>query len=95
MDGTITGGDYLHIRADGRIQIHIHGEITTHDGQKIGAFIDGVATPEEATGLFQTRKDVTLTSSSPQYSWFNQVEARSQGTLDPAKGEVRENQHAA
>ena len=29
------GVDYLHIRADGRRQLDIHGEITTEDGKKI------------------------------------------------------------
>ncbi|HXV62251.1 MAG TPA: hypothetical protein VEK15_16240, partial [Vicinamibacteria bacterium] len=35
LKGNVTGVDYLQIRADGRFQLHIHGEITTHDGKKI------------------------------------------------------------
>ena len=35
VSGSAKGADYLHIRADGRIQFDIHAEITTEDGKKI------------------------------------------------------------
>ena len=34
LKGTISCVDYIHVRSDGRIQLHIHGEITTDDGEK-------------------------------------------------------------
>jgi hypothetical protein len=47
LQGTVKGVDYINIRADGRAELHIHGEFTTQDNQKIALFADGVATPEE------------------------------------------------
>ena len=32
LRGSVKGVDYLHLRADGRFQLHIHAEITTDDG---------------------------------------------------------------
>ena len=37
LKGTVTGVDYLHVRADGRFQLHIHAEVTTEDGATICA----------------------------------------------------------
>ena len=45
LKGSLTGVDYLQIRADGRFQLHIHGVITAEDGERIAFFADGVATP--------------------------------------------------
>jgi hypothetical protein len=95
LKGTATGVDYLHMRADGRAQLHIHAEITTEDGEKIALFADGVATPEEGTGVLQLRENVTLSTSSPAYSWVNQLQVWGQGTVDPAKGEINLKAYAA
>src|ERR1700759_4296990 len=35
LQGTVTGVDYLTVRADGRAELHIHGCITLEDGKKI------------------------------------------------------------
>jgi hypothetical protein len=32
------GVDYLSARADGRVEIHIHAQITTEDGKKIALY---------------------------------------------------------
>lgn len=88
IKGTATGVDYLHVRADGRIQLHIHAELTTEDGEKIALFADGVATPEQGTAVMQLRENVTLTTSSPAYTWVNPLQVWAQGTVDSAKGEV-------
>ena len=88
LKGAITGVDYLHIRADGRTQLHIHAELTTEDAEKISIFAEGVATLQEATGLFQISVNYTFTTSSPAYSWINQLPVWGQGTVDLAKGEI-------
>ena len=33
LKGRVSCADYIHVRGDGRIQLHIHGEITTDDGE--------------------------------------------------------------
>jgi hypothetical protein len=80
--------DYIHARADGRLQLHIQAEITTEDNEKIAFFADGVAIPEEGTGLFQLRENGTFTTSSPAYTWLNPLQIWAIGTVDPVKGQV-------
>jgi len=38
--------DYFYVRADGRIQLHFHAELTTEDDKKIAVSADGVVVPE-------------------------------------------------
>ena len=93
LSGTVVGVDYLHMRADGRGQLHIHARITTEDGENIAFFADGVflkkvhrfATP----GVRQPDH-----SSSPN-TWVNQLQGWGQGTVDPGKGEVSVKAYAA
>jgi len=40
LKGTVKGVDYANVRADGRLQLHFHAEITTEDGKKIAFFAD-------------------------------------------------------
>jgi hypothetical protein len=89
LKGTATGVDYLHIRADGRIQLNIHAEITTEDGKKIALAADGVEIPQEGSPVFQLRENVTLTSNHPEYAWVNPLQIWAPGTIDVAKGEIR------
>ena len=88
LEGTVKGVDYINIRADGRLDIHIHAEVTTQDNQKIAFFADGVATPEEGSPVFQLRENHTLTTSSPDYSWVNALQIWGIGTVDTAQGVV-------
>ena len=87
-DGTVKGVDYINIRADGRVDLHIHAEITTKDDQKITLFADGVTTPQEGSPVLQVRQNVRLTSSSPAYAWVNSLQIWGIGTVDTAQGRV-------
>lgn len=87
LNGTAKGVDYLHVRADGRIQLHIHAEITTEDGKRIALAADGVGIPQ-AGSVFQLRENVTLTSNHPEYAWVNPLQIWAPGTVDVAKGEI-------
>ena len=83
IEGTYEGVDYLHIRADRRAQLHVHGVITTTNGSKISMFADGVATPDEsAAGVNHLRENVILTTSVPEFEWLNAVQIWAQGTVD-------------
>ena|SRR6516225_59859 len=46
LKAAVRGVDYFYVRADGRIQLHFHAELTTEDGKKIGVSADGVVVPE-------------------------------------------------
>lgn len=93
LSGSAKGVDYLHVRADGRFQLHIHAEITTEDGKKIALAADGVGMG--APPLMQLRENVTLTTSAPEYSWVNTIQIWGTGTVDLSKGEVRIKGYAA
>jgi hypothetical protein len=68
LSGKVSGIDYLHIRADGRFQLDVHAEITTEDGQKISLKADGVAIPRKDSSISDLRENVTLFSSSKNYT---------------------------
>jgi hypothetical protein len=89
VKGTVKGVDYLHIRADGRAQLHIHGEITTEDGKKIALAADGVAIPQEGSPVFQLKENVTLTTNHPEYRWVNPIQVWAPGTVDVSTGQIR------
>ena len=88
MQGTFKGIDYIYFRADGRAELHIHGEITTEDGKKIALEAGGVAIPEPGSPVFQLREHVSLMSNHPELSWVNTVEAWALGVVDVSTGQV-------
>jgi hypothetical protein len=77
------------VRANGRLQLHFHLEITTEDGKKIAVFGDGVVIVEPGSPVAQLRANVTLTTSAAEYSWVNPIQVWAPGTVDFAKGEIR------
>ncbi len=85
LNGAAEGIDYVRARADGRFELHIHETITTEDGQSISAHGDGVATLRPEGGIADIRVNVTLFSSSKEYTWVNQVPVTGIGTLDLTK----------
>lgn len=89
LRGTATGVDYLHIRADGRVQLDVHAEITTENGKKIALHADGVGMPQNGSPVFLLRENATLTSNHPEYAWLNPLQVWAPGTVDVSKGEIR------
>ena len=53
LEGTFRGVDYIYFRADGRAELHIHGEITTEDGKKVALEAGGVAIAEVGSPVFR------------------------------------------
>lgn len=80
--GTIAGVDYVHVRADGRFQLHIHGVIATTDGANIAMFADGVTSSGTEAHIQELRENVTLTTSSEAYSWVNPLQIWGIGTVN-------------
>ncbi len=83
------GMDYFHVRADGRLEVHYHSEITTEDGQKIALFATGVVVLEPGSPVAQLRNNVTLTTAAADYAWVNPIQLWAPGTVDFATGEIR------
>lgn len=86
LRGTVRLADYIHVRPDGRVQLHIHAEITTQDGKKIALYADGVASFDEGPPIGDLRENVTLTTAEPDYAWVNSLQIWARGTVDLAKG---------
>jgi hypothetical protein len=93
--GKARGVDYLHIRADGKFQLHVHAELTTSDGQKISLFADGVGTPREGEPISDLRENVTLTTSAEAYAWVNTLQVWGIGTVNLAEQVIRIKGYAA
>lgn len=88
LKATLTAIDYLHVRADGRFELHIHGEMTTEDGARIALYADGVALPEPGGARAQLRENVTLRTSFPACKWVNGLQPWAQGVVNLQTGEV-------
>jgi hypothetical protein len=88
LQGSFKGVDYIYFRADGRGELHIHGEITTEDGKRVALEAGGVAIPDKGTPVFQLREHVSLMSNHPELSWVNRIEVWARGTVDVSTGRV-------
>jgi hypothetical protein len=88
LRGTLKGIDHIEVRPDGRVQLHIHAEITTDDGKKIALFADGVATFPDGLPIAELRETVALTTADPGYEWVNALQIWAVGTCDVTSGEV-------
>jgi Protein of unknown function (DUF3237) len=88
LKGTFRGVDYIHFRADGRAELHIHGEITTQDGKKIALEAGGVAIAKVGSPLFELREHVSLVTNHPELSWVNPIEVWARGVVDVSTGQV-------
>jgi len=84
LAGKVSGIDYTHVRADGRFQLDVHAEITTEDGQRISLKADGVAIRRQDSSISDLRENVTLFSSSKDYTWVNTIQVWGVGTVDLA-----------
>lgn len=94
LAGSVSGVDYAHARADGRVDLHIHATLTTTDGARIAFFADGVASPG-AEGRWQLRENCHFLTSFPDYRWLNSMLAWGIGTVDIGRGEVSIKVYAA
>ncbi|MGD9755301.1 MAG: DUF3237 family protein [Acidimicrobiia bacterium] len=87
IDGTMRGTDHIQIRADGRIELNVRGELTTHDGAKIAVEVGGVAV-RQPTGRSLLRQHAKLTTADPAYVWVNALEIWATGIVDLAAGTI-------
>jgi len=85
LRGAIELTDHIHIRPDGRVQLHIHAEITTEDGKKIALYADGVAHFTEGPPVGDLRENVTMTTSEPDYAWVNSLQIWAPGHGRPSQ----------
>ena len=88
LNGKVVGVDYVYVRADGRFQLDVHAEITTEDGQNISLIADGVSNLRKESSIADLRENVTLFTSSKEYTWLNTIQIWGIGTVDLATQEI-------
>ncbi len=88
LQGTFRGVDYIRFRADGRAELHIHGEMTTEDGRKVALEAGGVAIAAVGSPVFQLREHVSLFSNHSELAWVNPIEVWARGVVDVSTGQV-------
>ena len=89
FNSSVAGVDYLNMRADGKVELHIHATMTDEAGERVAVCASGVGTPREGSPVFDLRENVTLTSASPAYAWVNALQVWGVGTVDTAQGQVK------
>jgi hypothetical protein len=95
INGTVKGTDYLYMRPDGNLRLHIHAVTTTDDGKNISFFGDGISTPSDNPDIFNLRENVTLMTADPAYAWINQLQIWAQGSVVLSKGEIKVSGYSA
>ncbi len=95
LKGTVTGVDYLRVRADGRFDLHVHETITTNDGQRLDVQGDGVARLRTGSGTADLRLNLTLFTSSKDYTWVNALQVWGIGTVDLATQVIKVTAYSA
>jgi len=88
LRGEIAGTDYLHIRADGLFQLHLHARVTTEEGIDISMSSEGMSMQIEGEQMAQLRAAVSLYTAAEAYRWLNQLRLWAVGTFDPTRGEA-------
>jgi hypothetical protein len=95
LNGTVSGVDYMRVRGDGRMELHIHETITTTDGKNIDAQGDGVGIPRPEGGILDIRVNMTLFTSLEDYKWVNPLQVWGIGVVNLAEGTIEVSCHAA
>ena len=71
LAGRVRGIDYLRMRADGRIDLHILAVVETENGCRIALSADGVTMPRVAEPIADLLFNVSLTTAAESYAWVN------------------------
>lgn len=95
LKGTIKGCDYLYVRADGRMELNVRCQITTHDGASISLEASGVGTPVAGTPTIGLMENVTLFTNHEAYRWVNGLQIWAPGVVNLAEGTVELTGYAA
>jgi hypothetical protein len=82
INGTISGVDYLTVRADGRMFLNLHAKIETSDG----ALIKVIESGTNDNGVLRLNMDFHTNHS--RYSWLNQKHVWASGEVNFHTGEV-------
>lgn len=82
VKGEVVATDYVYMRPDGRITLHIHGVVTAEDGSTISLYADGVLTPQSDGPNFDLRENLTFFTSAESHTWMNDRQFWGEGEVD-------------
>ena len=88
INGTVKAIDYALSHADGTALLHIHGVITTEEGDLIYVEASGFGTPTDQLGRSNVKEAVTLQTASEKYAWLNTTIVVAEGYVDITTGEL-------
>jgi len=89
LAGTVTGTDYVRMRADGRIDLDIRAVIVTDDGHRLALSADGVAVTRAGEPVADLCENIRLDTAAPGYEWVTTRQVWGIGTVDFATGKIR------
>jgi len=87
ISGTFKAIDYVLGRADYSL-LHVHGVITTEEGDLIYVEASGLSTPTDQLGRSNIKEAVTYKTASEKYAWLNTTLAVGEGHSDITTGEL-------
>lgn len=88
IKGTISGTDYLEVRADGKFMLNIQAFVETDDGKRIAVREDGILYPSKK-GKANIQLNLQFTTHHPEYEWINNVQGWAICEVDMHLGEVK------
>lgn len=95
LQGTIAIVDYLLLDSPATGKLHVHGVITTDDGERIAVYGEGCANMQAGTPISQLRENVRLHTASEKYAWVNHRQFWGTGQVDLSTGQAALNVYMA
>ncbi len=86
--GHLKGVDNLTVRQDGAARPHIHGVVTSPEGDVVALHATGLGVPA-SDGTLTIRFALTFQTASSKLAWLNGIVAFAGGKADLNKGELR------
>jgi len=78
----------LLFRKDGTGILHVHGVVTTEEGELIYIEASGFVTPTDQEGRSDMKETVICQTTSKKYAWSNTILVVSEGYSNTRTGEV-------
>jgi hypothetical protein len=88
LSGRVSGVDYLHMRADGRIDLDIRATIESGDGVRIALSADGVATMRPGEPVANLFENVSVITAASGYEWAMTRQVWGVGSVNLATGKI-------
>ncbi len=89
LAGRVRGTDYAYVRADGQVELNIHGIFETPDGARIAFEAGGVGVLRPGEPVLDLSENVSLLTASVAYAWVNARQIWGVGFVDLGAGKIQ------